>query len=150
MRIVTSTTIPADTKTVWQRFLAVEKWPEWSPWGLQFLHEPRFEVGARFFVAVPAPLLPFITLRFPCRVTALENPHVICWTGKVLGVSGFHRFTLQETPEGCHVLSEEEFRRPLALLLWPMRSMFHRRVVEFLSRLKSATDEIGHASPNRP
>jgi hypothetical protein len=96
-------------------------------------------VGTPFFVTVPAPCLPFITLKFPCRVTTLENPKTICWTGKVLGVAGFHRFTLEETPEGCRVLSEEEFRRPLGLLLWPMRSMFQGRVVEFLSCLKSAT-----------
>jgi len=139
VRIVTSTIIPAGTEAVWRTFMAVERWPEWSPWGLRFPHEPRFEVGARFFVTVPAPLLPGITLRFPCRVTALENPSVICWTGKVLGVAGFHRFTLEETPEGCRVLSEEEFRRPFGLLLWPMRSMFQGRVVEFLSCLKSAT-----------
>ena len=139
MRIVTSTTIPADTEAVWQTFIAVERWPEWSPWGLQFPDAPRFEVGARFFVTVPAPLLPGITLRFPCRVTALENPSVICWTGKVLGVPGFHRFTLKETTEGCRVLSEEEFRRPFGLLLWPMRSMFQGRVVEFLSCLRGAT-----------
>ena len=139
MRIVTSTIIPAGTEAVWRTFIAVERWPEWSPWGLQFPHEPRFEVGAQFFVTVPAPLLSGITLRFPCRVTALENPSVICWTGKVLGVPGFHRFTLEETPEGCRVLSEEEFRRPFGLLLRPLRSMFEGRVVEFLSCLKSAT-----------
>jgi hypothetical protein len=139
VRIVTSTIIPAGTEAVWRTFIAVERWPEWSPWGLQFPHAPRFEVGARFFVTVPAPLLPDITLRFPCRVTALENPSVICWAGKVLGVPGFHQFTLKETTEGCRVLSEEEFRRPFGLLLWPMRSMFQGRVVEFLSYLKSAT-----------
>ena len=100
MRIVTAMTIPADTEAVWRRFLAVERWPEWSPWRLHFPHQPRFEVGARFFVAVPAPCLPVITLRFPCRVTALENPNLICWAGKVLGVPGFHRFALEEIPGG--------------------------------------------------
>jgi hypothetical protein len=76
-------------------------------------------------------------------VTALENPNLICWTGKVLGVPGFHRFTLEDVPGGCRVLSEEEFRRPLGLLLWPMRSIIKGRAVEFLSCLRgaaSATD----------
>jgi uncharacterized protein YndB with AHSA1/START domain len=138
LAIVTSITIPAEREAVWRTFIAVERWPKWSPWGLRFLHQPRFEVGARFFVTVPAPLLSGITLRFPCQVTTLENPRTICWTGKVLGVSGFHRFTLEETPDGCRVLSEEEFRRPFDLLLWPLKSTFERRVVEFLFCLRSA------------
>jgi len=141
LKIVTEITIPADTEAVWRRFVAVERWPEWSPWGLRFPHQPRFEVGARFFVTVPAPFLPGITLSFPCRVTALENPNVICWTGKVLGVPGFHRFTLDEIPGGCRVLSEEEFRRPFGLLLWPMKSTFKARVVEFLSCLRGVNAE---------
>jgi uncharacterized protein YndB with AHSA1/START domain len=136
--IVTSITIPADRETVWRTFMAVENWPKWSPWGLSFPHQPRFEVGARFFVTVPAPLLSGITLKFPCRVTVLENPRVICWTGRVLGVSGFHRFTLHETLEGCRVVSEEEFRSPFGLLLWPLRSTFRARVAEFLTRLRGA------------
>lgn len=140
MRIVKTITIAAPREVVWRTFLEVERWPEWSPWGLDPSHEPGFEVGARFFVTSSAPLLPFATLRFPCRLTALENAKVICWDGKVLGVSGYHRFTLEDIPEGCHVLSEEEFRGPLALLLRPLRTIIEGRVVDFLSCLKSAAE----------
>jgi len=136
--IVTSTTIPAAREVVWRTFLAVERWPEWSPWGLQFPQEPRFGVGAAFFITIAAPYLPFITLRFPCRVTTLEDSNVICWTGKVVQVPGYHRFTLEDIPGGCRVLSEEEFRGPLALLLRPVKGIIEGRVIEFLSRLRGA------------
>lgn len=143
MRIVKAITIGAAREAVWRTFVEAERWPEWSPWRLRFPHEPRFEVGARFFVTIPAPWFPFVTLRFPCRVTALENPRLVCWAGKVLGVSGYHRFTLEDIPEGCRVLSEEEFREPLALLLRPVSSIIEGRVIEFLSRLRGATGATG-------
>jgi hypothetical protein len=147
VRIETATIIPTDIETVWRRFVGVEAWPQWSPWGLRFPRQSRFEVGTQFSVNASAPLFPMITLSFPCRVTTLENAKTICWTGKVLGVSGFHRFTLEETPEGCRVLSEEEFQGPFALLLWPLKGMFRGRVVEFLSCLKNAVGEVGRAGP---
>jgi hypothetical protein len=140
MRIVKAITIAAPKEAVWRTFLEVGRWPGWSPWGLYFPDQPRFEVGARFFVTLPAPCFPFITLRFPCRVTALENPKMICWTGSVLGVSGYHRFTLEDIAQGCCLLSEEEFRGPLALVLRPVRRIIERRVIEFLACLSSAAE----------
>lgn len=142
MKIVTSITIAAPRKGVWRTFLAVERWPEWSPWGLHFPEQPRLELGAAFFVTLPAPFFPLVTLRFPCRVTALEDSSVICWTGKVIGVPGYHRFTFKELPEGCRVLSEEEFHGPLTLLIRPVRGIIEARVVEFLARLRGAAAAI--------
>jgi hypothetical protein len=150
LKIVRTITIPADTEAVWQTFLAVERWPEWSPWRLHFADQPRFEVAARFFVAVPAPWFRFITLKFPCQVTALENPNLICWSGKVLGVPGYHQFTLEDIPGGCRILSEEEFRGPFALFLWPVMRIIEGRAVEFLFRLRDAIVGNGHVSPDRP
>ena len=144
MKIVTSITLPAPRETVWRTFLAVERWPEWSPWGLHFPQQPRFELGVPFFVTIPAPCFPFVTLRFPCRVTVLENPEQIRWTGKLFGAPGYHGFTLEDTPRGCRVVSEEELRGPLSLLLWPAKSIIQGRVMQFLSSLSRAADS---ASP---
>ena len=140
MRIVKDIAIGAPREAVWRTFLEVERWPEWSPWAVRFPDKSGLAVGVQFFIALPAPFFPFVTLRFPCRVTALENPKLLCWTGRVLGVPGYHRFTLEDIPEGCHVLSEEELRGPLALLLRPLRTIIKGRVVDFLSCLRSAAE----------
>jgi uncharacterized protein YndB with AHSA1/START domain len=135
MRILTSITIPAPREAVWHAFINVERWPEWSPWELRFHGEARLAIGAPFFVRVPAPFFPFVTLEFPCRVDALENPRLISWTGSVLRASGYHRFAFEDVPDGCRVVSEEELRGPGTLLLRPARPIIEPRVMDFLSRL---------------
>ncbi len=138
MRIVKAVTIPAPRETVWGTFFDLTRWPEWSPWRLLFPGEARLRIGASFQVAVPAPGFPFVTLKFPCRVTELENPQVLCWAGSVLGVPGYHRFVFESAREGCFLLSEEEFQGPLRLLLRPVRRIIEGRATEFLARLREA------------
>ncbi len=125
---------------MWRAFVAVQLWPQWSPWNLRFPDQPRFEKGVRFFVTAPAPWLSFIKLTFPCHVSALEDSKLICWSGSVFGVPGYHQFTMEDTTDGCRVLSEERFRGPLAPLLQPVKGLIAARVIEFLSRLKGAAE----------
>jgi hypothetical protein len=145
MRMTECMTLRASKAAVWRTFVAVERWPEWSPWKVHFDEQPRLKVGTQFLLTLPMPWMPLITLRFPCRVTALENPSLICWAGKVLGVSGYHRFTMQDVPGGCQLFSEEVFEGRLALLLWPVRRIIKGRADEFLWRLKARVEA---ASPH--
>ncbi|HEU4758601.1 MAG TPA: SRPBCC family protein [Dehalococcoidia bacterium] len=138
MRIVKAVTIPAPRETVWRTFVDLARWPEWSPWRLNFPGEARFQIGAEFQVAVRAPGFPFLTLKFPCRITELENPQVVCWAGSVLGAPGFHRFVFESASEGCFLLSEEELEGPRDLLLWPVKRIIEGRATEFLVRLSEA------------
>jgi hypothetical protein len=55
-------------------------------------------------------------------------------------VPGYHQFTMDDTTGGCRVLSEERFRGPLAPLLRPVKGVIEARVIEFLSRLRSAAE----------
>lgn len=140
MRILTSITIAAPREGVWRTFVAVQRWPRWSPWDLRFPDQPRFEKGVRFFVTAPTPLLPFITLTFPCQMSALEESKLIRWSGRVFGVPGYHQFTMEDTAGGCRVLSDERLRGPLAPLFQPVKGLIAARVKEFLSRLKAAAE----------
>ena len=135
MHIVTSITVPAPRETVWRTFIDVERWPEWSPWDLRFPGERRLDVGAPFFLRVAAPFLPMLTLEFHCLGEALENPRLISWTGGVFGASGYHRFTFEDVPGGCRVLSEEELHGPGTVLLRPARPIIKARVIDFMTRL---------------
>jgi len=140
MRILTSITIAAPREAVWRTFVAVDYWRQWSPWNLRFPHQPRFEQGVRFFVTASAPFLSFIKLTYPCQVSALEDSKWICWSGRVFGVPGYHQFTMEDTADGCCVLSEERFKGPLAPLLRPVKGLIQANVIEFLSRLRGAAE----------
>jgi len=139
MWIQTSMTIEPPRTEVWRTFLDVERWPQWSPWRLRFEQDSRFELGTPFRVGVRAPVLPFITVMFACRVIALDNPRRISWSGRFLGVPGYHQFTFEDDPAGCLLASQEVFQGPLAPLLSPLRPVLRRQSAAFMSRLRAET-----------
>jgi hypothetical protein len=73
-------------------------------------------------------------------MSALEDSKFIRWSGSVFGIPGYHQFTMEDTTDGCRVLSDERFRGPLAPLLQPVKGLIAARVMEFLSRLKGASE----------
>jgi hypothetical protein len=147
MKIVTSIRVPAPREVVWATFLDVNRWPEWSPWTLAFPDGRGLEFGTSFYVAAPMPIISFVPARIRCRVTALERPQVICWGGKLLGVPGYHRFTMEEVAGECLVLSEEQFHGLRAPFLRPARGLIKARVLDFLSCL---ADAAASAPPGAP
>ena len=139
MKIVASVTIPAARESIWQTFMAVQKWPDWSPWQLRFPEEERFTPGGRFHVITSLPVLHFLMLAFPCEVTKYQNPKVICWSGRVFGIPGYHQFSIEEAPGGYRLVSEEKFNGPFAVFLYPFRWIIKGRVLTFLEQLSRAT-----------
>ena len=118
MQFSTSTTIAAPAETVWAILTDVAAWPSWN--STVTATEGSVALGAKVTVSVTANP----GRSFPVKVTTLDAPSRMVWTGGMpLGLfKGIRTFTLTPGADGStgfHV--REEYSGPLLPVMW--RSM---------------------------
>lgn len=118
----------APVARVWAWLIRAQLWPTWyeNSANVQFLEgpPPDLALGTRFrwrtfSVTVESTVVEFIPMER------------IAWDARTLGLEAYHAWVLRETPEGCHVVTEETQRGSLARLgdlVLPNRMSKHHQI----------------------
>ena len=93
--------IGAPLEVVWDLLTGVDDWPRW------------FTEGES--AAIAGPVAPGTTFRMKgrapgtikARIESAEKPHVLAWTGRVLGISAIHVWRLDRSDAGTRVQTQE-------------------------------------------
>jgi uncharacterized protein YndB with AHSA1/START domain len=103
--------IGAPLEVVWDVLTGVDDWPRW------------FTEGES--AAIAGPVAPGTTFRMKgrapgtikARIESAEKPHVLAWTGRVLGISAIHVWRLDRSDAGTRVQTQESMEGfPVRLL----------------------------------
>jgi hypothetical protein len=102
--------IAASPEAVWQVLTALERWPSWNR-----------EVKS---MSVEGPVSPGTVFRWkagPATITStiqqVDEPRLIAWTGKTLGIDAIHFWYLEPRDGATHVRTEESYEGVVARLL---------------------------------
>jgi uncharacterized protein YndB with AHSA1/START domain len=130
--------IAAPLETVWALLIDCARWPSWYKHcsDVSLLQSgPRLGPDSKFR---------FKTLGFYFEpwVETFDPPHMLVWLAKgPLGSSGAHAWFIEQTPEGCRVITEEAQRGLLPALLAPRtRRMLLTAHGEWLRALKALAE----------
>jgi uncharacterized protein YndB with AHSA1/START domain len=105
--------IPQPLEHVWAWLIRAQLWPAWYPnsANVRFLKGagPDLEAGTRFRwktfgVTIESEVMEFVP------------KERIAWDAQAFGMDAYHAWVLRETPQGCHVLTEETQHGTLARL----------------------------------
>ena len=133
-------TIPAPADRVWDLLAGIGEWPRWN-------HEV-----ARVTITQPAE--PGTTFRWRAgrstvvsTLREVDAPHRLAWTGRSLGVSAVHTWTLGADGDRTTVVTEESMSGLLARILrGPMQRLLDRSLEAWLDALAA---EAGAADQGR-
>lgn len=123
--------IAAPIEVVWEVLAGVGDWPRW------------FSEGRSATIA--GPIAPGTTLRMKsrgpgtitARIESTEQPHVLAWTGRTLGISAIHVWRLEQSDGGTRVKTQESMDGfPVRLLRATMRKKLERVLDTWLRDMK--------------
>jgi uncharacterized protein YndB with AHSA1/START domain len=123
--------IAAPIEAVWEVLTGVDDWPRW------------FSEGKSAEIA--GPVAPGTTLRMKsrdpgtitARIEQVEKPHLLAWTGRTLGISAIHVWTLDRSEGATHVRTQESMTGfPVRLLRKTMRKKLDGVLETWLRDLK--------------
>ena len=138
-RIETAIDIVAPTLAVWRVLTDFASYPDWNPFIRRIEGEPR--VGTRLTVTVQPP--GERPMSFRPTVLAVEPDRELRWLDRVLipGVfDGEHRFTLEQTAQGCRFGHSETFGGLLVPLFGGMLDNTERGFSAMNEALKSRVE----------
>jgi uncharacterized protein YndB with AHSA1/START domain len=105
--------IPAPVEDVWAWLIRAKLWPCWYPNSANVRFRrgtgPDLEAGSRFRWKT-------FGVTVESEVMELLPHERIAWDAHSPGVDAYHAWVLRETPQGCHVLTEESQHGLLARL----------------------------------
>ena len=105
--------IPASVAATWAWLIRAEFWPTWYRNSSNVrIHQrpgPDLEAGTCFRWKTFG-----VTLE--SKVEEFVPMERIAWRAQALGIDAYHAWVLRETPQGCHVLTEETQHGVLARL----------------------------------
>jgi hypothetical protein len=110
--------IAATEREIWTVIADIASWPTWNPAVREAVVQDELEVGARFRFSTPFG-------RLTCRVTQVDAPRTLAWTGRVLTVAQRQVWQVDGRPAGAHVVTE-------ATMTGPGARLFKRRLNERL------------------
>jgi uncharacterized protein YndB with AHSA1/START domain len=94
--------IAAPVDAVWEVLTAIDGWPSWNPQVKAASLEGGLREGAEFrWKAGPGTIT--------SRLTDVEAPRRIAWTGKTMGIKAIHVHTLEQLDGGTVVSTEESY-----------------------------------------
>ena len=133
--------IPAPVERVWAWLIRAKCWPEWYFNSRNVRFHPGFgpdlEAGARFRWWT-------FDLTIESEVVEFVPKERIAWNARAFGLDAYHAWVLRETPQGCHVLTEESQHGLLARLHKRFRPhRMHDRHQDWLEGLKAKAIEGG-------
>ena len=110
VRVSGTIEIEAGPGTVWAILSTIARWPAWNPDVTDARLEGPFAEGSTFsWKAGPG------TIR--STLVHVEGPRRLEWTGRTLGISAIHAWSLREQAGGTVVTTEESWSGPVARLL---------------------------------
>ena len=110
VRVSETIEIAAGPRAVWAILSTIERWPAWNPDVTDARLEGPFAEGSTFsWKAGPG------TIR--STIVHVEEPRRLEWTGRTLGISAVHAWSLREQAGGTVVTTEESWSGPVARLL---------------------------------
>jgi uncharacterized protein YndB with AHSA1/START domain len=132
-----SIVIHAPRGVVWQLLTEIERWPEWHP-GITRAH-------------LDGPLAPEMVFRWTSggmaivsTIRDLEPEQRFGWTGKTLGTSAQHVWTLEETVDGTRVATAESMS---GWLVYPVKMITPRFLADALHTWLAALKQAAEAQP---
>jgi len=125
----------APISAVWSWLVRAQRWPEWysNSSNVVFLsgEGPDLALGTRFKWKT-------FGVAIESKVEEFLPPERIAWSAHGIGVDAYHAWALEETSEGCNVLTEETqngWVASLGNLLMPNRMhKFHQIWLESLEK----------------
>lgn len=140
MRFEASTTVAAEAERVWQVFVDVERWPEWtgSISSVERLDSGPLRVGSK--VRIRQPKLPEAVW----EVTELVDGRSFTWVSTGPGVTtvGIHR--VEAVAGGAEASNSIEQRGPLGVLIGLLfRGLTRRYLAMELAGLKKRSESPG-------
>ncbi len=138
----THITIGADPAQIWPVLIDTARYPDWDSGVIGV--EGTVALGNR--IKITSEVSP--DRAFPAKVTTLDDPHEMVWTGGMpLGLfRGVRTFTLEEVPAGTQFTMREEFRGPLLRLIARTLPDLQPSFDRFAAGLKVEVERA--ASPN--
>jgi uncharacterized protein YndB with AHSA1/START domain len=140
--MITDSQVEIDTSaaTVWEAFVAVERWPEWtaSVERIVALDDPSIEVGHRF--EIKQPRMPNLVW----EVTAVEPGVSWTWRAKGLGATTFatHEVIAQGN-DHTHVRQRIDQRGPIGVLVGVLMVRLTKRYLALeAAGLKARSEEL--------
>lgn len=94
----------ATAANVWSWLIHAARWPEWYPNAKRI--RPQNQEGGALQKGTVFRWSTF-GVRIVSEVVEFVPGERIAWTGKAMGLWVYHAWVIQETPEGCRVLTEE-------------------------------------------
>ena len=123
--------IGAPIEVVWDVLTGVDDWPRWYAEGES--------------AAIAGPVAPGTTFRMKgrapgtikARIESAEKPHVLAWTGRVLGISAIHVWRLDRSEGGTRVQTQESMEGfPVRLLRAAMQKKLDSLLETWLRDMK--------------
>ncbi len=129
-----ATTIAAPADRVWALLAAVNDWPRWYPEVKRARLEGTATEGTTFqWKSGRSSIV--------SRLQVVDSPRELAWTGRSLGVTVMHRWTLTEKDGVTALATEESMQGGLARLLRrPVQKMLDRRLQSWLTALKAEAE----------
>ena len=124
---------PASPEAVWQRYVDVAHWNEWSRKGIQWSRlEGTFEVGARGKAKSPG--LP--AGRF--RVTAADSGRLYASETRLPGATLIFELVIERRETGTRISHRAKLSGPLAFLYAPVRMRITQSLPDGVDRLATS------------
>lgn len=136
--------IEAPIESVWGILTAIEEWPAWNlDVKSASLDGPAVE-GATFrWKAGPSTI--------KSTVVRLEAPRHIAWTGRTLGISAVHIWSLQSTNGRTFATTEESYEGSVARIFRrPLQKLLDRTLADVVGHLKAEAEQSGKRPDSSP
>ena len=126
--------IAATPEAVWEVLAGIDRWPSWNPQVKSASLEGDLQEGAEFrWKAGPGTIV--------SRLTDVQAPNRIAWTGKSMGLKAIHVHTLEERNGGTLVKTEESYDGLVARLFsGRLRKMLDGALNDGLRHLKTEAE----------
>lgn len=127
--------INASPERVWNVLATIEQWPQWQQAVSQAQLEDPLAEGSVFIWKAGG-------IRFTSKLHTVQEPNYLGWTGKTIGASAIHNWTLQAQENGTIVKVEESLQGFLPFLF---KRKFQKELSTGMSRnlqeLKTAAEK---------
>lgn len=126
--------IQAPIERVWLLLTDVAQWPQWNPAVESVVLKTPLTRGAEFVWKSQG-------FSVTSTLQDVQPPTRLSWTGKAFGTRAFHVWTLEPTPAGVVVRTEESFNGWLPRLLrGSMQKKLDETLPQWLASLKRAAE----------
>lgn len=131
----------AQPDEVWRVLTDVAAWPSWNRGVASTDIGGPIAVGTAFrWRAGPATV--------SSTILAADPPLHLAWSGRTMGITAVHAWTLQADGDGCRITSEESWAGLApSLLRWPLRIALSRALRQWNEDLTRAVSSSPPPSP---